>query len=272
MITLFFDRNLQTFIASQGNPSPAQAVTWVYHDNYNLQIYVMANGIFQTLNPADQIALLLYQAGSLPDPNDAIIGSSSLLSDASGNNYYQINVNLFTSALQTLVQVGNAPAAFKLRAVFTPVNGERISTATDLAVTVVPDVTQGSTGATPASGTYPALSGNSAQVLNGAGAWVVPGFPASTFQFGQAIVTFPATTSGGLDTATTTVSAAWVTANSLPHVQITTGGDHNDLDDGAVEDLNAVCGNIVVGVSFDIEIDAIQGTTDRWAVNWFSTV
>src|SRR6202007_3280413 len=132
------------------------------------------------------------------------------------------------SALQTIAQAANTPANFLLRAVFTPVDGERISTSTDLSVKIVPDVTQGSTGATPASGTYPALSGNASQVLDGAGAWITPGFPASTFQFGQAALNFGATSTGSLEIAKTTVSAAWVTANSLPNVQIVSGLDHRD--------------------------------------------
>ena len=190
MISLYFDRNLLSFVAVPGNPAPT-SLKLVYGDNYNIQIGIVAAGVFQSINSSDTLSLLLYQPGTLPDTQLAIIGTPTKTSDANGNDCFQCNINLFTTALATLVQTPNTPITNALlRVVFSPVDGERFSTATDLPVTVVPDVTQGASGATPASGTYPALNGNAATFLDGAGAWVTP--TGSTFLTTVVSFTIPA--------------------------------------------------------------------------------
>jgi hypothetical protein len=88
--------------------------------------------------------------------------------------------------------------------------------------------------------------------------------------FGSAIADFGSADNGGADamSVTVTVAAAWVTSTSYPIVEIGPGGDHTDADDLTSEEVYALVTNIVIGVSFDIEVFAPNGTWGQWLVNW----
>jgi hypothetical protein len=88
--------------------------------------------------------------------------------------------------------------------------------------------------------------------------------------FGSAIADFGSADNGGSDamSVVVTVAAAWVTSTSYPIVEIGPGGDHTDADDLTSEEVYALVTNIVIGVSFDIEVFAPNGTWGQWLVNW----
>ena len=88
--------------------------------------------------------------------------------------------------------------------------------------------------------------------------------------FGSTIADFGSSDNGGADamSVTVTVAAAWVTSTSYPIVEIGPGGDHLDADDLTSEEVYALVTNIVIGVSFDIEVFAPNGTWGQWLVNW----
>jgi hypothetical protein len=156
MITQYFDLNQRLIIQSPGTLAPATSTPWVYGDNYNLAIYLTAAGIIQPINTNDALSLMLFQpVPTLPETNLAIIGPSTILTDAAGFQYYLINVNLKTTALAALVQTPNKPASCQFHYTFNPADQERFSSSADLAITVNPDPTVGASGATPVPPGYP---------------------------------------------------------------------------------------------------------------------
>jgi hypothetical protein len=167
MIAYYFDEDARQLV--QGVQSRVQLLpqTWVYGDNYNLQIYITRSGIIQTLASGDTLSILVFQPPStLPANNLIIVSSPTVLTDASGDQYYQVNVNLKTTQLAALVQAANQPAPVELHFVFSPADGERFSLSADIQVTVNPDPLQGASGATPAPPGYPASPSVFEQVAN----------------------------------------------------------------------------------------------------------
>jgi hypothetical protein len=156
MITFYFDTNLRTLIQSPGNQAPASPQTWVYGDNYNLQVYVVQAGQFLPILASDTLTALLYQpAVNLPEQQLAIIGTPAHATDANGNAYFSLNINLATTQLAALVQSPNKAAVCQFHFVFNPTDQERFSESADVQTTVNPDPTQGATGGTPAPAGYP---------------------------------------------------------------------------------------------------------------------
>jgi hypothetical protein len=158
MITFYFDSNIRTLIQTPGNQSPALAQTWVYGDNYNLGVYIVAGGQAQPISASDTLTAILYQPQpGLPEQQLAIIGTPTHLTDANGNQYFSLNINLATTQLAALVQTPNKPAICQFHFVFNPADLERFSESQDLQITVNPDPLQGATGGTPVPpGGYPA--------------------------------------------------------------------------------------------------------------------
>jgi hypothetical protein len=156
MITQYFDINNRLIIQAPGTLAPAGAETWVYGDNYNLAIYLVANGIFQAIGPNDTLSVMLFQpGGTLPEQELAIVSTPTVNTDPNGYNYYLINVNLETTPLASLVQTPNKPALCNFHYTFNPADGERFSSSADISITVNPDPTQNASGATPIPPGYP---------------------------------------------------------------------------------------------------------------------
>src|SRR5262245_13218339 len=157
MITQYFDINNRLIIQAPGTLAPATQPAWVYGDNYNLIIYLVADGILQNLAVNDSLGLILFQpGGTLPEANLAIVSTPTIQQDPSGFYYYSVNVNLKTTQLANIVQTPNTSAKLQFHYVFRPGSGERFSSSADLAITVNPDPTQDATGATPVPPGYPA--------------------------------------------------------------------------------------------------------------------
>src|ERR1700747_3774071 len=156
MITFYFDQNVRTLIQSPGNQSPASAQTWVYGDNYNLAVYIVANGQYLPISSSDTLTAILYQPQpNLPAQQLAIIGTPSQATDVNGNQYFLINSNLATTQLAALVQATNQPAICQFHFAFNPSDLERFSESQDVQTTINPDPLQGATGGTPAPPGYP---------------------------------------------------------------------------------------------------------------------
>jgi len=156
VITQYFDINNRLIIQAPGTLAPAGAETWVYGDNYNLAIYLVANGIFQAIGANDTLSVMLFQpGGTLPEQELAIVSTPTVNTDPSGYNYYLINVNLETTPLASLVQTPNKPALCNFHYTFNPADGERFSSSADISITVNPDPTQDASGATPIPPGYP---------------------------------------------------------------------------------------------------------------------
>src|SRR6266852_4194616 len=104
MIAHYFDENFRIFVPSAGAQQSAAGETWTYGDNYNLQIYLLSSGTYLPLNVSDTISVMLYQPTSnLPYANLAIIGTASINTDAAGNQFYLINVSLYTTDRKSVV-------------------------------------------------------------------------------------------------------------------------------------------------------------------------
>src|SRR5215471_304683 len=150
MITFYFDENIRTLIQSPGNLSPASSQTWVYFDNYNLQVYIVAGGVYQPILATDTITAILYQPQpNLPEQQLAVVGTPSILTDVNGNQYFSLNVNLATSQLAVLVQATNTPVKCLFHFLFNPTDLERFSQSQDISITVNPDPLKDATGVTP---------------------------------------------------------------------------------------------------------------------------
>jgi hypothetical protein len=156
MITQYFDINARQIIQAPGTLAPAGAETWIYGDNYNLAIYLVASGFLQTIGVNDTLNVMLFQpGGTLPEQELAIVSVPTVKTDLTGNTYYLINVNLQTVPLAALVQTPNKPASCNFHYVFNPADGERFSSSADVPITVNPDPTQGASGASPVPPGYP---------------------------------------------------------------------------------------------------------------------
>jgi hypothetical protein len=159
MITFYFDTNKRTLIQAPANQAPANPQTWVYGDNYNMQVYVVANGGYSPILASDTITAILWQPTTPPTlpPQQqlAIVGTPSVLTDVNGNSYFQINVNLKTTQLAALVQSDFTPAQLAFHFVFNPADTERFSESQDIVITMNPDPLQGATGGTPIPPGYP---------------------------------------------------------------------------------------------------------------------
>src|ERR1700757_1828118 len=157
MITQYFDINQRLVIQAPGTLAPASLQPWVYGDNYNLAVYLVGNGVIQTIGPNDSLTVMLFQpAQTLPEQNLAIVSIPVINTDPTGFNYYEINVNLKTTQLANLVQANNTPAKCEFHYTFTPASGERFSSSADVPVTVNPDPSESATGGTPVPPGYPA--------------------------------------------------------------------------------------------------------------------
>lgn len=167
MITFYFDTNLRTLIQSPGNQAPASAQTWVYGDNYNCQVYVVQAGVYLPISASDTLTAMLYQpAASNPQQQLAIIGTPQHLTDANGNNYFSLNVNLATTQLAAITQTPNKPAVCQFHFVLNPADLERFSESQDVQTTVNPDPTQSATGGTAVPPGYPPNPNVFEQVAN----------------------------------------------------------------------------------------------------------
>src|ERR1700741_4211016 len=156
MITQYFDINARQIIQAPGTLAPAGAETWIYGDNYNLAIYLVAGGFLQTIGANDTLSVMLFQpGGTLPEQELAIVSVPTVKTDLTGNTFYLINVNLETVPLAALVQTPNKPASCNFHYVFNPADGERFSSSADVSITVNPDPTQNASGATPIPPGYP---------------------------------------------------------------------------------------------------------------------
>jgi hypothetical protein len=157
MIAYYFDEDARQLVQSVQSRVQLTPQTWVYGDNYNLQIYITRSGVIQALNAGDALAILVFQPPAvLPASNLIVVSSPQVLTDASGNQYYQVNVNLKTTQLAAITQTPNTPAPVELHLTFTPADGERFSMSADIQVTVNPDPLQGASGATSVPPGYPA--------------------------------------------------------------------------------------------------------------------
>jgi hypothetical protein len=167
MITQYFDINQRLVIQAPGTLAPASLLPWVYGDNYNLAIYLVGNGQFQTINAGDSLGLMLFQpAATLPEQNLAIVSAPVVKTDPAGFTYYFVNVNLGTTQLAALVQATNTPAKCEFHYIFTPASGERFSSSADLPVTVNPDPSQSAAGGTPVPPGYPTNPNVFEQIIN----------------------------------------------------------------------------------------------------------
>jgi hypothetical protein len=167
MITQYFDINQRLVIQAPGTLAPASLQPWVYGDNYNLQIYLLAAGQFVTIGANDSLSLMLFQpAQTLPEQNLAIVSAPTINTDSAGFNYYLVNVNLKTTQLAALVQATNAPAKCEFHYIFTPASGERFSSSADVPVTVNPDPSESATGGTPVPPGYPTNPNVFEQIAN----------------------------------------------------------------------------------------------------------
>ena len=167
MITQYFDINQRQVIQAPGTVAPASLQPWVYGDNYNLAIYLVGNGQFQTIAVNDSLQLMLFQpAATLPEQNLAIVSTPVTKTDPAGFTYYQVNVNLKTTPLANLVQSVNQSAKCEFHYIFTPASGERFSSSADLPVTVNPDPSEAATGATPIPPGYPTNPNVFEQIAN----------------------------------------------------------------------------------------------------------
>lgn len=89
----------------------------------------------------------------------------------------------------------------------------------------------------------------------------------------QAEVDFGHALDGLGDTATVTVTADWVQANSI--IQIQPSGllsDDHDPEDGILEEISAIPVNIIPGISFDILAYAPNGTWGRYEVSFIALI
>src|ERR1700757_2596959 len=167
MITQYFDINQRLVIQAPGTLAPASLQPWVYGDNYNLAVYLVGNGVIQTIGPNDSLTVMLFQpAQTLPEQNLAIVSIPVVNTDPTGFNYYEINVNLKTTQLANLVQATNTPAKCEFHYAFTPATGERFSSSADVPVTVNPDPSEGATGGTPVPPGYPTSPNVFEQIAN----------------------------------------------------------------------------------------------------------
>jgi hypothetical protein len=157
MIAYYFDEDARQLVQSVQSRVQLTPQTWVYGDNYNLQIYITRSGVIQALSAGDTLNILVFQPpATLPASNLILVSSPTVLTDSSGNQYYQVNVNLKTTQLAAITQTPNTPAPVELHLTFNPAAGERFSMSADIPVTVNPDPLQGASGATPVPPGYPA--------------------------------------------------------------------------------------------------------------------
>lgn len=167
MITQYFDTNARLIIQAPGSLAPATQNAWVYGDNYNLAIYLVAQGAFLAIGPNDILGLMLFQEqANNPQQELAIIGPTAIQTDPSGNQYYFVNVNLKTTPLAGLVQTPNKAQTCQFHYTFKPAAGERFSSSADISIVVNPDPTESATGATPVPPGYPTNPSVFEQIAN----------------------------------------------------------------------------------------------------------